>query len=288
MDNSLYDYTPLPSRPTLEWPNGARLAFYVGVNVESFQFDDRFVESGGVPGPESVPNPMNYGWRDYGPRVGIWRMMEALDRFGLKASVLLNADVARSYPEIIAAGRERGWAWLAHGKTNSILQWGMSPDREQEYLHDVVDTIAAATGYSPKGWLGPALTETFATATLLSELGVTYLLDWCCDDQPFPLRIGPGRMISVPYSVEMNDMRLFLRNGFTGSEFLQAVVDQFDQLYRDSAASGRVMALALHPFLINQPHRHRYLCEALEYITGHEDVWLTTSDDIADWYLTHY
>lgn len=281
MENQLYSYSPIVSRPKLEWPNGARVAFYVGLNIEHYQLGRPSTSI--FPGTATlVPDPLNYGWRDYGPRVGIWRLIESLDRYRLRASVLLNADVCTHYPQIIAAGRERHWVWLAHGKNNSILQAGMDEQQERDYLAAMTDTITAATGARPRGWLGPALSETLNTPRLLQELGFSYLLDWCNDDQPYPLNL-PG-MLSVPYSIELNDITLFMGKSLTGSGFYQIVVDQFDQLYEDGAQQGRVMALCLHPFIINQPFRHKYLEQALAYITAHDGVWLTTSDDIAAHY----
>lgn len=283
MDNALYNYSPIVSRPKLIWPDGARVAFYVGLNVEHYQIDKPSTSIfGGTAG--LAPDPLNYGWRDYALRVGIWRMMETLDRHGLRASVLLNSDCCKHYPQVIEAGKERGWAWLAHGKNNSVFQAGMSIDEERQYLKEVVSTISEATGQSIKGWLGPALTETFETPGLLKELGLSYLLDWCADDQPFPTNI-PG-MISVPYSIELNDVTMFIGKSLTGEQFYQMVVDQFDQLYADGAQTGRVMALCLHPFIINQPFRHKYLDKALAYIASHEGVWLTTSDEIASYFMT--
>lgn len=158
----------------------------------------------------------------------------------------------------------------------------MTIEQERSYLTEVVNTIADATGQPVKGWMGPALTETFATPQLLKELDLSYVLDWCADDQPFPLNIEG--IISVPYSIELNDGMLFVGKSLSGEDFYRTVVDQFDQLYKEGAQSGRVMALCLHPFIINQPFRHKYLEKALEYITGHEGVWLTTSDEIADYY----
>jgi allantoinase len=146
-----------------------------------------------------------------------------------------------------------------------------------------VDTIEAATGQRPRGWLGPALTETFATPTVLAELGLQYTLDWTNDDQPYDLAV-PG-MHSVPYSIEMNDVTLYVSKSYTGPQFLEAVRDQVDQLRADSAETGRVMALCVHPFSVNQPFRHKYLDQALAYITSHEDVWVTTSDEVLDAYL---
>lgn len=283
MDNPIYAYSPITERPRLAWPNGARVAFYVGLNVEHFEIDKPSTSI--VPfSSHLVPDPMNYGWRDYGARVGFWRVAELLDKVGMRASVLLNADVCEHYPQIIEAGRQRDWAWLAHGKNNSTMHSGLSIEDERVALHEIVGRIERATGKRPQGWMGPALTETFATARLIRELGMSYVLDWCADDQPFPLA-EPG-VISVPYSIELNDIPMFVFNGFTGEDFTRAVIDQFDQLYEDSTAqSGRVMALALHPFVIGQPFRAKYLARALAYIANHKDVWLTTSDEIAAHYL---
>lgn len=280
-ENTLFDYSPITERSPISWPGGARVAVYVGLNVEHFLVD-RPSTSIWPGSAEFVPDALNYGWRDYGPRVGIWRTMRSLDRYGVRASVLLNSAVAEHYPQIITAGRERNWAWLAHGRTNSIPQTDMTREEEREFLTDVIETITTATGRRPSGWMGPGLTETFNTPALLAELGLTYVLDWTNDDQPYRLNT-PG-MISVPYSVELNDLLLFTSRGFTGPEFLQLVKDQYEQLRADSEHSGRVMALASHPFVIGQPFRHKYFDQALEYLAAQPDIWLTTSDEIADHY----
>ncbi|WP_020667427.1 polysaccharide deacetylase family protein [Amycolatopsis nigrescens] len=281
MDNELFDYSPISSRPPIKWPGGARVACYVGLNVEHYQVDrpatSIFAGTAGL-----APDPLNYGWRDYGPRVGIWRLIESLDRHGMRASVLLNSAVCERYPQIIEAGRARNWAWLAHGRDNSTFQAELTLDEERRYLTEVVETIAAATGTRPRGWMGPALTETFRTPELLAELGLGYLLDWCNDDQPYRLNV-PG-MLSVPYSVELNDVTLFVNRNLSGPEFLRIVTDQYEQLHADAEHSGRVMALALHPFVVGQPFRHKYLDQALAYLAAQPDVWLTTSDEIAEHY----
>jgi peptidoglycan/xylan/chitin deacetylase (PgdA/CDA1 family) len=280
-ENELFDYSPITERPPIHWPGGAKVAVYVGLNVEHFLVGRPSTSI--WPGTaDLVPDALNHGWRDYGPRVGIWRTIESMDRHGVRPSVLLNSAVAEHNPQIIKAGLDRDWAWLAHGKTNSILQAGMTRDEERRFLGEVVGTIADATGRRPQGWMGPGLTETFNTPALLAELGLSYVLDWTNDDQPYRLKV-PG-MISVPYSVELNDLLLFGK-GFTGPEFLQAVKDQYEQLRADSGTSGRVMALALHPFVIGQPYRHKYLDQALEFLAAQPDAWLTTSDDIAAHYL---
>ncbi|MEV6266667.1 polysaccharide deacetylase family protein [Kribbella sp. NPDC051936] len=275
---TLYDYSPLPSRPRLIWPDGKRVAFYVGLNIEHF-----------LPGKPSTsiwpldldPDPLNHGWREYGARVGIWRTIDILDRYGVRASALVNSDVAEHNPQIVKAGVERDWAWLAHGRTNTVLHTGYEADEERRVLTEITDTIETATGQRPKGWMGPALTETHNTPQLLSELGYQYVLDWTNDDQPYRLNV-PG-MLSVPYTVELNDLGLFLR-GLSGPDFLQMVKDQYDVLRDESADTGRVMALALHPFVIGQPFRAKYLDLALRYIAAQPDVWMTTSDEIAAHY----
>jgi peptidoglycan/xylan/chitin deacetylase (PgdA/CDA1 family) len=274
---TLYDYSPITERPALEWPDGKRVAVYLGLNIEHFLPDQPSTSIWPI---DVKPDALNQGWREYGARVGIWRIIDILDRYGVRASALVNSMVAEHNPQIIKAGTERDWAWLAHGQTNSILHTGYEPDEERRILTDITATIETATGKRPKGWMGPALTETYNTPELLADLGYQYVLDWTNDDQPYRLNV-PG-MLSVPYTLELNDLGLFLR-GLSGPDFLQMVKDQYDVLREDG---GRVMALALHPFVIGQPFRAKYLNLALEYIAAQSDAWLTTSDEIAAHYST--
>lgn len=284
MENKLYAHSPIIRRPQLQFPNGARVAFWIGLNIEHYEIDKPSTSIfGGTAG--LVPDPLNYGWRDYAPRVGLWRLTEILDKHGIRASVLLNSDVCKYYPEIIEEGNKRNWIWLAHGKNNSTLQAGMDIDQERAYLTDIVTTLKKSTGKQPRGWLGPALSETFNTPDLLEELGITYVCDWCNDDQPFKLNTKRGKMISVPYSIEVNDIPLFVGKSFSGEDFYQLLVDQFDVLYEEGKHTGRVMCVALHPFVTGLPFRSKYLDKALAYITSHRDVWLPTSDEIAEWYV---
>ena len=212
MDIDLFDYSPITEREPIRWPGGARVAFYVGLNVEASTSTVPPRASG--KGPASlVPDPLNYGWRDYGPRVAIWRLIEALDRHGIRASALLNSEVAGRYPQIIQAGRDRNWAWLAHGTTNSALQTYLTAHEERVVLAQAVETIEAGNR-PPPARLAPGLglTETFQTPMLLAELGQSYVLDWTNDDQPYRLNV-PG-MLSVPYSVELNDLSVFISQPF--------------------------------------------------------------------------
>ncbi|MGY4920070.1 polysaccharide deacetylase family protein [Streptomyces sp. 900116325] len=277
-----YSNSTIASRPPLSFPNGARLAFYVGLNIEHFRPDLPLLQSGGP-----VPDALSHGWRDYGNRVGVWRLMDIFDEVGIRATGILNSDVCIEFPEIIEAGVARNWAWVAHGQTNSIFQTGMAPKDEQQYLKEMFATLDASLPARPKGWLGPGLTETAETPQLLADAGLNYILDWCCDDQPFPMNT-PG-MLSVPYSLDVNDFLMFTTNpGLSGPDFERVVLDQFEQLLEDSASAGRVMALPLHTFIIGQPYRAKYLKRVLKTIAATKDVWLCTSDDIAEHYLaTH-
>ena len=286
LDNTRFDYSPIVARPPLRWPNNARVAFWVAVNVEHFKIDRPGTAMHPFPG--IIPDIYNYAWRDYGARVGIWRLMAALDRLGIKAGVLLNSDVCAHYPVIVEECVKRGWEILGHGVTNSQFLAGMSEDQEREVIRTVVRTIQGATGRAPRGWLGPALAETFNTPDLLAEEGIAYVCDWCNDDQPYEMKVRKGRLLSVPYGIELNDIPMFLEFKATPDAFRQAICDQFDQLYAEGAETGRVMCIALHPFIIATPWRIKYLEQALQYILRHKDVWVTLPGEIAEWYAKHH
>ena len=282
-----FNYSPIVDRKKLRFPNGARVAVWLVPNIEHFHFDKPATSATPVT-MQFKPDVLNYAWRDYGVRVGIWRMMEVMDRHGFKGTVALNSDVCGEYPRIIKAGNELGWEWMAHGRTNSEMFSHQTADEERAIIKIAVDTIRKGTGKRPRGWLSPALTETYNTPDILAENGIRYLCDWCNDEQPFPMKVKKGRLISVPYSVEVNDIPAFIDRGMTGEQFYQLIVDQFDVLYEDGASTGRVMAICLHPFLTGHPFRAKYLDKALKYIAGRNEVWITRGGDIADWYYANH
>ena len=231
-----YDYSPIVDRPKMSFPDGKRLAVVVNINMEHFP-----AEAHGTPiVPQTAsltPDPLNYGWRDYGQRVGIWRLMDILDEVGAKASVCLNSDVCAEYPQIIEAGNKRGWSWMGHGKNNTQLLNGMSAEDEDALIREVADIIERSTGQKPKGWLGPFLAANEGTPDILARNGFEYYLDYCCDDQPFAMNTSEGSLLSVPYSVECNDLPSTLVFGISGADFGQLIKDQFDMLYEESANS---------------------------------------------------
>jgi peptidoglycan/xylan/chitin deacetylase (PgdA/CDA1 family) len=286
-EHDRFDYSPIVDRKPLRWPNGARVAVWVIPNIEHFLFDRRSTSVSAATVSLS-PDVLNYSWRDYGVRVGIWRLMEIMERYGVKGTVALNADVCGHYPRIIAAGNALGWEWMGHGINNSILLNAQSEDEERALVRQVVETIATGTGKRPRGWLGPALSESMRTLDLLAENGIEYVGDWVNDEQPYPMRVATGTMLSLPYSIELNDIPNFLEMHRTGEEFGRLICDQFDQLYEDGAKTGRVMAICLHPFLIGHPHRAKYFANALAHITARREVWVTTGAEIAGWYKANY
>jgi peptidoglycan/xylan/chitin deacetylase (PgdA/CDA1 family) len=282
-EHDRFDYSPIVDRPPLRWPNGARVALWVIPNIEHFLFD-RPSTSVTMATIGMVPDVLNYSWRDYGVRVGIWRLMDVMEKHGVKGTVALNSDVCAKYPRIIEAGNKLGWEWMGHGTNNSTMINKQPEDEERALIKQVVDTIAKATGKRPRGWLGPALTESHRTLDILAENGIDYVGDWVNDEQPYPMRVKSGQMYSLPYSIEINDIPAFLDMKHTGEEFARTICDQFDGLYEDGARSARVMAICLHPFLIGHPHRSKYFDQALAHIRKHQDVWITTGAEIVDAY----
>lgn len=276
-----FDYSPIARRPPLRWPNGARLALWVIPNIEHFYFD-RPSTSISQTTASFTPDVLNYSWRDYGVRVGIWRMMDIMEKHGVKGTVALNSDVCAEYPQIIEAGKKLGWEWMGHGQTNSMMMVGRAEAEERAMIRTIHSTIAQSTGKAPRGWLGPGLSETHNTLDLLAEAGFDYVGDWINDEQPYDMRVKSGRMTSIPYSVEINDIPAILHGKQSGESFGRMIKDQFDVLYEDGAKSGRVMSICLHPFMIGHPFRSKYLDEALKHIRSRQEVWITTGSEIID------
>ena len=279
MEHGRFPYSAIVDRPPLRWPNGARLALWIVPNIEYIHFDQLFRGSA----PRMVaPDVRNYAQFDYGNRVAIWRIMDLLDRHKIRATVALNADVCDVHPSIVREGVRRKWEFMGHGLTNGQPLNGLDEAAERAVIEQTVSKIAAATGTRPRGWLGPALAENARTPDLLKEAGIDYVCDWVNDDQPYPMQTAHGELHSVPYSTEINDTVVFPDH--SPVEFLRMIKDQFDTLYAESAETGKVMAICLHPGKIGVPHRIRYLAEALEYINRHDRIWWATGSEILDAY----
>ncbi len=282
-----FNYIPIHKRPKLTWPNGARVALWVNPNVEFFGLDD--VMPGNVNERVAreharIPNVRNWSLRDYGNRVGVWRLMEVLTRYGIRASAALNSEVCLRHPEVIEEMMRLNWELIGHGQTNALRLTEMAPEGERAAIMDTLDTIERVSGTRPVGWLGPGLAETWNTMDYLSEGGIRYVCDWVNDEQPYTMQVGKPPMVALPYSVQTNDVPAYFDMKVSVPEFEAMLKRQFDVLYRDSEHSGRVMAIAVHPFVTGQPHRVVALERALEYICGHGGVWLATGQEI----VAHY
>jgi peptidoglycan/xylan/chitin deacetylase (PgdA/CDA1 family) len=266
--SSFFPYSAIIDRPPVKWPNGAKLAVWVVPNIEHFH-----LELGA-----NAPDIRNYSRRDYGNRVGIWRMMEVLEKNRIRGTVALNGEVGTHYPRIMEEAIKLKWEFMGHGVTNSVLLTGLAEEEEAKVIAKTKSAIEAY-GQRMKGWLGPGLTETWKTLDLLQRAGVEYVCDWVNDDLPYRMKNG---IYSIPYSIELNDMPLFTNPSISIDDFEKRIRDTFDVLYAEGDKGGRVMGIALHPFLTGVPHRIRYLDRALSYIAAHDKVWLATGSEIID------
>lgn len=287
-DPGYYDYWPYADRPKIRWPGGARLAFWVAPNIEFYELDPpRNPHRAAWPHP--YPAVPAYSIRDYGNRVGHIRQMQVLDKYGIRGSISLSAALCIHHPEIIALCRERQWEFFTHGIYNTRYTYGLSEEQEKAMILESMDLIEEHTGSRPAGYLAPALSHSEVTVDLFAELGGLYTCDLFHDDQPTPLRVRSGkRFVSVPYSLEMNDTIAYVVNKVEPRRYGQILKDNFDRLYAEGEMSGTVMCIPTHNYQVSCSHRLRAFEEALEYITGHSDVWVTTGREIAEYYLANY
>jgi peptidoglycan/xylan/chitin deacetylase (PgdA/CDA1 family) len=280
-----FDYLPILDRPPLRLPDGARLAVWVIVNIEEWDIQHPMARTvlpppgGGTNPPPDVPN---YSWYDYGLRVGLWRLKEVLDRYEIKATVSLNGSVCESYPRIAEAAVKAGWELMGH----SYLQRPMFREEDQAgMIRRTIEAIRQTSGKRPRGWMGPGLTETWETPDLLAAAGIEYVCDWVNDDLPYDLKVQHGRLVALPYTVELNDIPMFLLQHHPAEELWRRTRDQFDTLYAEGATQPRCMAIAVHPYITGVPHRIKYFDHIFQYLTKHPGVLFWTGAEILDWYL---
>jgi len=275
-----YPYSAITARRPYAWPGGQRLAVYIGLNLEHFAFGEG-LGAQLVPGA-SEPDVLNYAWRDYGNRVGVWRMIECLDALALPASVLVNTAIYDHCPQVMAAFRGRGDEVVAHGRTNSEQQADLSEIQERQMIGEVTAAIESHEGERPQGWLGPWISESAHTPDLLQEAGYRYVLDWCCDDQPIWMTCRGGRILALPYPQEINDIPAIVVRRIGAADFARMIIDQFDEMLRQSEAQPLVMGIALHAYIVGQAHRMPHLRRALSHIAARRsDIWFTTAGAVA-------
>ncbi|WP_146010345.1 polysaccharide deacetylase family protein [Acidimangrovimonas sediminis] len=279
-DHGRYGYSPITGRPDYDWPEGKRLAVYFGLNLEHFAFGEGLGAELAPGGPQ--PDVLNYAWRDWGNRVGAWRMLELFDSFDLPVTVLANSAMYDYAPELMAAFRARGDEVAGHGRSNSERQSILPEAEERALIEEATAAITAAEGRAPEGWLSPWIAESAVTPDLLAEAGYTYTMNWCMDDQPVWMTTRCGRILSVPYPQELNDIPAIAARRGSSEEFAQMITDSFDEMLEQSARQPLVMGIALHPYILGQPFRLRRFRAAVEHMLGaREKVWFTTAGEIS-------
>ena len=289
-----YDYSAIVDRKPLRWPNGARIAVVPTINVETWDVipeKGKLNYPGGpnllpIPLPDDVPDMVNHTWREYGHRVGFWRILEAFDRQRLPATCTINTQVGRRFPRILSELQKRKWELVAHSRIENdlLVNFSKDPAAERAYVKATLAEYEQVVGRRAKGWLSPSVSPTLNTLGFLADEGVEFFCDFVNDDQPYPIRVGNRTILSMPYTTEINDYPLFMRHFHSPDEVLQILKAQFDTLYEEGRKNGRMMMIGLHPHVIGQPYRIGTLHKILAYMKGRGKVWFTSREQIADWY----
>jgi allantoinase len=281
-----FDYVPMARRRPWRLPKGARIAVWTIVNIEEWDIEKPMARQylTAPQGVATVPDVPNWAWHDYGMRVGFWRLYEALAKRKIRATTSINAQVVKSYEPVARAMLDAGWEFMGHGVVQGAMH--LLPD-QRAAIRESVALLKQFTGKKPKGWLGPGLTETWETLDYLAQEGIEYVSDWVNDDQPYDIRTTAGTLVSVPYSIELNDIPMMVIQHHASSEWVRRVKDQFDRLWAEGAKNPRVMAMAVHPYISGVPHRIKYFEAVYDYIRKKPGVWLTTGEEIYEWYKTH-
>lgn len=282
--NPRAEYLPTIDREPLSLPGDARLAVWVVVNVEVWDFHAPLPRTV-LPYPQGVPvvpDVANYGWFDYGLRVGIWRLKDALDQQGIRATMSLNGVLCETYPRVVDECLKSEWELLGHNYIQRVMS--KEPD-ERAAIRKTKELLEEVSGKPMRGWMGPGLSETEQTLDILAEEGVEYVADWVNDDLPYRLKTGSGSLYALPYSLEVNDIVVHLVQQHPSPEMFERARDQFDTLYKEGATGARVMCVSVHPYISGASHRIKYFGQVFDYMKQHEGVRFMTGGEILDWYL---
>ena len=277
-----YEYSAITARPDYSWPGRRRLAVYLGFNIEHFDFGAGLGAALGAKSPE--PDVLNYAWRDYGNRVGVWRCLQLFDDLKLPAAAIINTALYDYCPDVVAACVKRGDELVGHGHTNSERQSELSEVDERSLLLSCKEKILKTSKQRVSGWLSPWISESPVTPDLLAETGYRYTLNWCHDDQPVKFATRSGKALwSIPYPQELNDIPMIVARQMDAADFADMIVDNFDEMLRQSKEQPLVMGIALHPYLVGQPYRLRHLRRALKHLAGaRKKAWWTTPGRICE------
>ena len=293
-----YPFIPPQKRKPLIWPGKKRLVVQVTLNLEYWDMlkdtDSPYYAGGPAVIPDPIPGRIldvpNFSWREYGQRVGIWRILDTFDAIGVPASCTLNAKLGVERKDIVDAIIKRGWELVAHNYEQGDLLTNYQEDieAEEELILRALNTYNEVVGKSAKGWLSSSLRSTPNTPEILAKNGISFLCDFMNDEQPYLMQTNHGPLVSIPYSVEINDFTFFHRRGMSTTSALEVLKEQFDQLYSESASTGKIMSVGLHPHVSGHPYRIRAIREFLEYANSYSDVWWATREQVADWYLKNH
>jgi peptidoglycan/xylan/chitin deacetylase (PgdA/CDA1 family) len=287
MDHGHYDWSPLNARRLpLAWPGKARVALCVIVSLEHAEWHrpeghHQVANLAGGYGWGPFPDITAWSHREYGNRVGIFRVLEVLDRHGIKPTIALDALTADHYPFLVRHLRERGCEFIAHGvSANRMITSKLSEAEERAYIQSAIASVSRATGRTPAGWLGPDYGESARTPGLLAEAGLTYVCDWTNDEQPYRMKVPKGDLYALPITLPLDDINALWDRRVDFDHYGEMIRESFDVLYQDGEKSGRLLVLNLHPFLIGQPFRIGALDAALAHVVRHPAVWRATGSEI--------
>ncbi len=293
-----YDWVPFPKRKPLRWPNGKRLALICTMNCEFWDLLKDTTEPYYAGGPPMMPDPVpgnvadfpNFTWREYGQRVGVWRLFKVFEEAGVPLSCTINAKTALERPEIVQHALARGWELVAHNYEQGELlhRYTFDEAKERDVIKRTLDAYEKTVGRKAKGWLSSSLRGTPRTPDICAENGLIFYCDYMNDDQPYLIHTPSGPIVNTPYSIEINDFTFFHRRAMTTWDAARMLIDNFDELYAEGAESGRMMNVGLHPHVSGHPHRMKCFREFLAHAKRHEDVWFTTREEIATWYLANH
>lgn len=290
MDHEHYEWSPMSTRGILRWPHDARVAVCVIVSLDHMEWEpptDSFQAANLAGGTAIRPFPdyTRMSHREYGHRVGVFRVLDALEHHGIPPTVAMDAMTAENYPYLVRHCLDRGSEIMAHGiSVSRMITSAMSQQQEQAYIEESIRTITTATGSPPKGWLGPEYGESPRTPQLLAQAGISYVCDWANDEQPYPIKSSQGELHALPVLWELDDISAIANRKVPVHRYGEMIKESFDRLYQDGATNGRVLVLSLHPWLIGQPFRIGYLEDALGHIFQRQGVWAASGTEIVDWY----
>ena len=276
-------YSAIVDRAPLKLPDGARMVVWPIVNVEVWDIG-RAMPRQVLPPPTGVtqlPDLPHWAWHEYGMRVGFWRLKDALDRLAITPTLCVNARVCIDYERVARAARDAGWEFMGHSYDQRPIH--LEPD-QRGMIQKTVSVIRDYTGKQPVGWLGPGLTETLETPDLLAEAGIRYIADWVIDDEPAEIETAHGRVLAMPYSVELNDIPMMMVQHHAAAEFESRCLDYFERVYAESKSRAKIMAIAVHPYISGVPHRIKYFERVFERLKKEEGVLFWTGEQIMNWY----